>query len=139
METRKMNWFALSALSLSLGAAILATGTAAHGATLASQGPGGPPPGFGQEHGGWDEPPQELREAQRRGFHDGVEGARSDFDHHRRPDVERRGEFRHPKVPRDLREDYRDGYRKGYERAMSHLMGGPGPGPGPGAGYGPGR
>jgi len=134
METKKLNWFALSALSLSLGAAILATGPSAHGAPLAS-----PAPGIGQEHGGWDEPPQEFREAQRKGFHDGVEGARSDFDHHRRPDVERRGEFRHPKVPRDLREDYRDGFRKGYERAMSHLMGGPGPGPGPGAGYGPGR
>lgn len=69
----------------------------------------------------WDAPPAEFREAQRKGFHDGVEGARKDFDNHREPNVENREEFRHPHVPRDEREDYREGFRQGYDRAMSHL------------------
>ena len=69
----------------------------------------------------WDAPPSEFREAQRQGFHDGIEGARRDFNNHRPPNVENREEFRHPHVSRDLREDYREGFRAGYERAMSHL------------------
>jgi hypothetical protein len=69
----------------------------------------------------WDAPPAEFRDAQRKGFHDGVEGARKDFDNHREPNVENREEFRHPHVPRDEREDYREGFRQGYDRAMSHL------------------
>jgi hypothetical protein len=69
----------------------------------------------------WDAPPSEFRDAQRQGFHDGIEGARRDFDNHRPPNPENRDEFRHPHVARDLREDYRDGFRRGYERAMSHM------------------
>lgn len=33
----------------------------------------------------WDAPPAEFREAQRQGFHDGIEGARKDFENHRPP------------------------------------------------------
>ena len=69
----------------------------------------------------WDAPPSEFREAQRQGFHDGIEGARKDFDNRRAPNVENREEFRHPHVARDLREDYREGFRAGYDRATSHL------------------
>ncbi|MGA2808448.1 MAG: hypothetical protein ABSE87_09950 [Terracidiphilus sp.] len=116
----KIKWFALSVLSLSLGAAYFATGTA-HGTPLPS-----PAAGYGQDRGGWDAPPAEFREAQRQGFHDGIEGARKDFDNHRRPDVNNRDEYRHPRVARDLREDYREGFRQGYDRAMHHLMGEPG-------------
>lgn len=72
----------------------------------------------------WDNPPQEFREAQRKGYHDGVEGARKDFDNHRRPEVSNRDEYRHPNVPRSEREDYREGFRRGYEVAMNHMMGG---------------
>jgi hypothetical protein len=63
------------------------------------------------------------KEIQRRGFQDGIEGARKDFDNHRRPDVNNRDEYRHPSLSFDLREPYREGFRRGYERAMSHLMG----------------
>lgn len=70
---------------------------------------------------GWDQPPGEFHDAQRKGFHDGIEGARKDFDNHRPPNVENREEYRHPHVSHDLRGDYRDGFRAGYERAMSHL------------------
>jgi hypothetical protein len=111
----KLRWFVLSmlALSLSFVAPARAKASAAPaGSSVASA---------AQERGDWDQPPHEFREAQRQGFHDGVEGARKDFDNHRPPNVENREEFRHPHVPRDEREDYREGFRQGYDRAMSHL------------------
>lgn len=76
-------------------------------------------------HGDWDTPPAEFREVQREGFHDGVEGAKKDFDNHRTPDVSNREEYRHPKVSHADRADYREGFRRGYEMAMTHLMGEP--------------
>ncbi|HEY1501957.1 MAG TPA: hypothetical protein VGF88_20450 [Acidobacteriaceae bacterium] len=79
----------------------------------------------------WDAPPQELNEIQRRGFHDGIEGARRDFENHRPPNVENREEYRHPQLPPEQREVYRDGFRRGYARAMQHLGGGPGMQPPP--------
>jgi hypothetical protein len=82
----------------------------------------------GQEPGvveqqGWDVPPHEFSEIQRKGFHDGVEGARKDFDHHRPPNVQDRDEYRHPHVDESARDDYREGFRRGYDAAMSHLQG----------------
>jgi hypothetical protein len=77
---------------------------------------------YDRDQRGWDAPPPEFREVQRQGFHDGVEGARKDFDHHRMPDVNRREEYRHPHVDAALREDYREGFRRGYDVAMHHLM-----------------
>ena len=70
----------------------------------------------------WNQPPSEFKEMERRGFHDGVQGAMKDFDHHRFPDVERRSEYRKPHVEPSLREDYRKGFRRGYDDAMHHLM-----------------
>ena len=89
----------------------------------AAQQPGPPPPGAYGQQGGWDAPPPEFRDAQRQGFHDGVEGARHDFDNHRQPNPNNRDEYRHPRISRDLRRDYREGFRQGYDRAMRHLMG----------------
>ena len=66
-------------------------------------------------------PPGEFNEIQRRGFHDGVEGARRDFGNHRNPDVNNREEYRNPDMPRDAREVYRAAFRRGYEMAASHL------------------
>jgi hypothetical protein len=71
---------------------------------------------------GWDVPPQEFRDIQRQGFHDGIEGARKDYDNHRRADVNNRDEYRHPHVSPSARDDYREGFRRGYEAAMDHLM-----------------
>jgi hypothetical protein len=39
--------------------------------------------------------------------------------------VNNRDEYRHPNVPRGLRDEYRDAFRRGYERAMSEQMHGP--------------
>lgn len=72
----------------------------------------------------WDAPPDEFRDVQRKGFHDGIEGARKDFENRRPPNVENRDEFRHPHVARDVRDDYREGFRRGYEHATSHFNGG---------------
>jgi hypothetical protein len=110
----KMRLFILPMLALSLAfvAPTSAKALAAAGSPAASG---------TQDRSGWDQPPQEFRDAQRQGFHDGIEGARKDFDNHRPPSVENRDEYRHPHVSRDLRDDYREGFRAGYERAMSHL------------------
>ena len=80
---------------------------------------------YAQDRERWDAPPQDLQEIQRQGFRDGIEGARKDFDNHRRPDVNNREEFRDPQVRGEQREAYRDGFRRGYERGASHMVGGP--------------
>jgi hypothetical protein len=114
----KVNWRTFSLITLALGTS---TFLMAQGYTP-SQEPPPPPSAYAQ--GGWDTPPAEFREVQRQGFHDGVEGARKDFDNHRAPDVNNRDEYRHPKVPRSDRADYREGFRRGYDVAMNHMMGG---------------
>jgi len=69
----------------------------------------------------WQAPPRELNESQQRGFHDGIEGARKDFENHRQPNVENRDEYRHPSLPPELREAYRDGFRRGYQVGVDHI------------------
>ena len=69
-------------------------------------------------------PPDRFSEWQRRGFHDGIEGAQKDFGNHRRPNVFNREEYRDPHVPGDVRHDYREGFRRGYEMAANRLWGG---------------
>ena len=82
------------------------------------------PAGFYQDRG-WDEPAAEFRDAQRKGYHDGIDAARHDYDHHERKDVVDHDHFRHPPVDHSLRDDYRDGFRRGYETAMQHMADGP--------------
>lgn len=118
----KINRIAVPALVLFLGTIGLGLASASSASQDPHQGP--PPAGFGQDRGGWDAPPQEFQDVQRRGFHDGIEGARKDVDNHRRPDVNNRDEYRNPPVSRRERRTYRDGFRRGYDQAMSHLMGG---------------
>ena len=96
-------------------------------------GPGQNP--YAQNNSDWNAPPQDFNDVQRRGFRDGLEGARRDYGNHRQPNVDNRDEYRHPDVPRDEWRDYREGFQRGYERGMSYLTGGynsPMQGPGPG-------
>jgi hypothetical protein len=88
-----------------------------------------PEPGaFGQER--WEMPPGEFNEIQRRGFHDGIEGARRDYGNHRQPNVNNREEYRNNNMPRDVRHAYKEAFRRGYEMAASRLWsGGPPPPP----------
>lgn len=87
---------------------------------------GAPAAALGQyhdNHDAWDSAPGDYRDVQREGFHDGIEGARKDFENHRRPDVENRDEYRHPHVSGPEREEYRQGFREGYQRGVEHLYG----------------
>ena len=79
----------------------------------------GPQPG-----GAWSNAPSEFNDAQRRGYQDGIEGARKDYENHRQPNVNNRDEYRRPHVPDSAKADYREGFRRGYQVAMDHLMGG---------------
>lgn len=90
---------------------------------LIAQGP--LPPGYRDGYGPqqpWEAPPSEYQEIQRRGFHDGIEGARKDYENHRRPDVNNRDEYRHPNVFRRDRRIYREAFRRGYNVGVQHLM-----------------
>ena len=69
-------------------------------------------------------PPPRFTELQRRGFHDGVEGAQKDFGNHRRPNVANRDEYREPHLDPRFWPEYREGFRRGYEMAASRLWGG---------------
>jgi ribosome modulation factor len=114
-----MNTFRRLATSSTI--ALLLGSTAAINAQYAPQ-PGPPPPGYG-DHGGWDNTPSEFNDAQRRGFQDGIVGARKDYENHRAPNVNNRDEYRHPNVAKDLRHDYREGFQRGYDAGVRHMMG----------------
>jgi hypothetical protein len=80
----------------------------------------GPPP----PPQAWEAPPSQFIAAQQRGYHDGVEGARKDFDNHRPPNVNNRDEYRNPHfIPPPDRHDYRVGFRQGYQVAVQHIYG----------------
>lgn len=70
----------------------------------------------------WANAPSEWNEVERRGFHDGVEGARKDADNHRPPNVNNRDEYRDPPVPHRDRRAYRQGFQRGYQVGVQHLM-----------------
>ena len=70
----------------------------------------------------WDQPPSEYRDAQQRGFHEGVEAARHDFSEHHHGDADHHEMYKHPPVEGDARREFREGFREGYRRAMEHMM-----------------
>ena len=112
----KLKWIVLPTLAFSLlwaSPPVIKAHAAVTGAAVA---------GVAQDHD-WDQPPQEYHDAQRRGFHDGIEAARHDFEHHRHADADDHDQYRHPPVRHDDRDAYREGFRHGYERAMAHLAG----------------
>jgi hypothetical protein len=106
----------VSTFALALGSFGLAPASA-HGAPA----PAAPMAAAAQDRG-WEEPPGEFHEVQKKGFHDGVEGARKDAENHRRPSVENRDEYKHPDVPHRDRREYRDAFRRGYQMGVEHLM-----------------
>ena len=126
MNTRT---FALPMLGLLLAASSLAGSTSPASAEQ-QQGPqyGQDRGGYGQNRddrgrGTWDTPPREFNEIQRRGYQDGIEGARKDVENRRQPDVNNRDEYRRPQnVPRRMQRAYREAFSRGYQQAMSHLM-----------------
>lgn len=122
----RLDWFRISAFRLRISAFIgcVALLLAPVPRTLAATA-GSQPSGFAQDRDDWARPPDAWNDVQRRGFHDGVEGARKDFGNHRQPDVDNREEYRRPDVPPPMWPAYREGFRHGYDVAMSHLVGTP--------------
>jgi len=111
----------MKALTVSALALLMASTT---GVMVAQYyGPPPPPARYAQEPG-WDQAPSEFREAEQRGFRDGIEGAKKDFKNHRAPNVMNRDEYRDPHfiAPPD-RADYRMGFRRGYDVAARHVYG----------------
>ena len=92
-------------------------------AAKAQEGP--PPPGYYNQP--WTRVPDDYRnDIARRGYHDGIEGARRDFDNHRQPNVENRDEYRHPDVPHNERHEYQRGLpRRLSTRGGEYLSGTP--------------
>ena len=112
-----------------IAGSLLGLGMLAGVGAMAQYGPPGPPPPPPPQWGqrGWDAPPGELREFQRQGFLDGVQGAERDFQNHRIWNVNNRDEFRHPHVPGNVRGDYRAGFKRGYYVTVQHYNNGVGP------------
>jgi hypothetical protein len=72
----------------------------------------------------WEAPPPEFVAAQQRGYRDGIEGARKDFQNHRQPNVMNRDEYRNPHtIPAPDRRDYLAGFQRGYDVAVRHMYG----------------
>lgn len=113
-----LNWLRSTGL-IGCAALLLLTSPRMNARTFGPQ-----PAGVSQDHDDWDRAPDAWNDVQRRGFHDGIEGARKDFGNHRRPDVDNREEYRHPGVPPEMWGAYREGFRRGYDVAMTHLAGG---------------
>lgn len=115
-----------------LTSSLLALSLALAGASAASalQGPPqGPPPGYGPPPPpppqGWDAPPSRYaKDIQRRGYHDGIDGARKDYGNRRAPNVNNRDEYRRPpNVPPQFYHMYRAAFRDGYARGVQVFYG----------------
>ena len=73
----------------------------------------------------WDAVPDEFDVLRRQGFHDGLEGARRDYENHRRPDVDETATsiailiclWRRRKA-------YREGFVAATQVGINHMMGG---------------
>ena len=87
----------------------------------AQEGP--PPPGYYNQR--WTQAPDQYRsDIGRKGFHDGIEGARRDFQNHRPPNVNNRDEYRHPSVGGAARHAYRQAFRQGYQVGVQRIYNG---------------
>lgn len=113
----KIKWIVPSLLALS----VVATGGLK---AKASTTPAQPLPSAAQyqdQDRDWDRPPDAYQDAQRRGFHEGIEAARRDFSDHRHADADDHGVYKHPPVDEHDRSAFREGFKEGYHRAMEHM------------------
>ena len=89
----------------------------------AQEGP--PPPGYYDQP--WTRSPDQYRsDIGRRGFHDGIEGARRDFQNHRPPNVNNRDEYMRKTafpVPPNMLNSYRRAFRAGYDHGVQIFYG----------------
>lgn len=68
-------------------------------------------------------PPTYNDDVARRGFHDGMETARSDWQAQRTMDPYHTPAFRRPPVGREERQEYRSAFLRGYDAAMHRSRG----------------
>ena len=97
---------------------------AAPAAIKANASPAQPTPSAAQyqdQDRDWDRMPDTYRDAQRQGFHEGIEAARRDYMDHRHADADDHDVFKHPPVEGEARRDFREGFKEGYRRAMDHM------------------
>lgn len=114
----KIKWIAPSLLALCIASAgaIKAHAIAPQPTTSAAS--------LSQDHDQdrWDQPSNDWRDAQRRGFHEGMEAARRDMQEGRHKDADDHEVYKHPPVDGgDARKDFREGFREGYRRAIEHM------------------
>ncbi len=69
----------------------------------------------------WDRAPDDYRDAQRQGFHEGMEAARRDYMDRRHADADDHDVYKHPPVDERDRGQFREGFKEGYRRAMDHM------------------
>jgi ribosome modulation factor len=101
-------------------ALLIGLGIATFGVSGAKAQEGPPPPGYYNQP--WTRVPDDYRsDMARRGYHDGIEGARKDFENHRQPNVNNREEYRHPDVPHGARHEYREAFQRGYQRGVENI------------------
>ena len=70
-----------------------------------------------------DMPPGYSSDVARRGFHDGMETARNDWQANRTMDPYHNPAFRHPPVPGQFRQEYRNAFLRGYDVATHRNRG----------------
>jgi hypothetical protein len=110
----KMKWFSIAALAISIAAP--AGMITARANAMAS-----PAAAAAYQERPWDQAPDEYRDVQRQGFHDGIEAARTDWERHSSKDADDHERYRHPPVDEGFRHDYRDAFKHGYSEAMHHM------------------
>ena len=111
-----IKWISIPALALCIGApaTLKAKASEAQPAPSLAQ--------YQDQDRDWDRPPDNYRnDAQRRGFHEGIEAARHDFQDRRHADADDHEMYKHPPVEGDARHAFREGFKEGYRRAMEHM------------------
>lgn len=111
----KIMWFSVSALALCIAAPVMkASSPEAQPSPSAAQ--------YQDRDHDWDRPPDAYQDAERRGFHEGMEAARRDYMDRRHADADDHDAYKHPPVEGDnARHEFREGFKEGYRRAMDHM------------------
>jgi len=122
---KNLKWFAPSILALcvaSTGALKASAHTGQPMAAATISGAAAQDQDRDRDRDRWDQAPDGYRDAQQRGYHEGVEAARHDFSEHRHADADDHQMYKHPPVEGgEAKRDFREGFRQGYHRAMDHM------------------
>jgi hypothetical protein len=121
---KNLKWFAPSLLALCVASTGALKASAHNGQPMAAaiSGAAAQDQDRDRDRDRWDQAPDGYRDAQQRGYHEGVEAARHDFSEHRHADADDHRMYKHPPVEGgEAKRDFREGFRQGYHRAMDHM------------------